>query len=390
MALSLSGRSLRDGEYIVRDVLGHGGMANVYRAYSKSLETDLALKVLAPHLAANADLRDKFHEEARLLSRLFHPNLLTVHYFGEEGETVYIAMRLVTGGTLRDRMRAMGGRLDLVSAARLIRGVADALQAAHDANIVHLDVKPSNVLLGRADWPLLADTGIAEVIQTAAVAPGGRRIAGTPAYMSPEQCRGDAVDGRSDQYSLAATAFELLTGQVPFDAPTTQDLLRRQINDPPPRVRELNPGLPSPVEDILLRGMAKDPADRFPSVGEFGGALADAAERTRGVSLETKTSVADAAPNILGILALLALGPLLLGLLPADAMLAGRLPLSWPFQVALALCVSTLLVGIRWHLIGLVARAGRLLVDAIERTRPDAGSWRARLAALRHWKFSKT
>src|SRR5437870_1344323 len=122
MVLSLSGRELRDGEYIVRDVLGHGGMA-------------------------------------------------------------------------------------------------DALQAAHEANIVHLDVKPSNVLLGRADWPLLADTGIAEVIQTVAVAPGGRRIAGTPAYMSPEQCRGDAVDGSSDQYSLAATAFELLTGKVPFDAP---------------------------------------------------------------------------------------------------------------------------------------------------------------------------
>src|SRR5207244_13348930 len=103
---------------------------------------------------------------------------------------------------------------------------------ASDASTAPLDVNPSNVLLGRADWPLLADTGIAEVIQTAAVAPGGRRIAGTPAYMSPEQCRGDAVDGRSDQYSLAATAFELLTGQVPFDAPTTQDLLRRQLNDP--------------------------------------------------------------------------------------------------------------------------------------------------------------
>src|SRR5437762_3790038 len=197
MVQSLSGRELRDGEYIVRGVRGHGGMANVYRAYSKSLETDLALKVLAPQLAADADLRDKFHEEARLLSRLFHPNLLTVHYFGEEGETVYIAMRLVTGGTLRDRMRAMGGRLDLVSAARLIRGVADALQAAHDANIVHLDVKPSNVLLGRADWPLLADTGIAEVIQPAEAPVTARRIAGTPAYMSPEQCRGDVVDGRS-------------------------------------------------------------------------------------------------------------------------------------------------------------------------------------------------
>src|SRR5258708_39595977 len=133
MPESLSGRSLRDGEYTVRDVLGHGGMANVYRAYSRSLETDLALKVLAPQLAADADLRDKFHEEARLLSRLFHPNLLTVHYFGEEGETVYIAMRLVTGGARRDRVRAMGGRVGLGSGGRRIRGGADPPRGAPPA-----------------------------------------------------------------------------------------------------------------------------------------------------------------------------------------------------------------------------------------------------------------
>src|SRR5258708_11566369 len=165
---------------------------------------------MAPRLAADREMRERFHDEARVLSRLFHPNLLTVHYFGEEGETVYIAMRLVTGGTLRDRSRALGGRLDLISAARLIHGVADALQAAHGANIVHLDVKPSNVLLGRADWPLLADTGIAEVMQTTNATPGGRPIVGTPAYMSPEQCRGDPVDGRSDQYSPAVSAHEVL------------------------------------------------------------------------------------------------------------------------------------------------------------------------------------
>jgi serine/threonine-protein kinase len=380
---SLVGRSLREGEYVVRDVLGKGGMATVYRAYSRSLETDVALKVLAPRLAADLDLRDKLHEEARLLSRLFHPNLLTVHYFGEEDQVVYIAMRLVSGGTLRDRLSAMGGTLDLVSAARLIQGVADALQAAHDANIVHLDVKPTNVLLGRADWPLLADTGIAEVIQTADVAPGGRRIAGTPAYMSPEQCRGDAVDGRSDQYSLAVSAYQLLTGQVPFDAPTTQDLMRRQIHDPPPPPRQLNPGLPSPIEDILMRGLAKDPADRFPRVADFGQALADAAERTRGMSLATKTSLADAAPNIVATLLLLVLGPMLLALLPGDAQILGVVPLGWPFQLALAISVSGLLLGIRWHVVGLVARAGGALVDAIERVSRGAASRGARLASLR-------
>jgi serine/threonine-protein kinase len=365
---NLIGQSLRDGEYVVSEVLGRGGMATVYRAYSRSLETDVAVKVLAPAMASNFELRDRFHQEARLLSRLFHPNLLTVHYFGEEGEIVYIAMRLVTGGTLRDRLNAMGGTLDLISAARLVRGVGDALQVAHDAHVVHLDVKPSNVLLGRADWPLLADTGIAEVIEPA-TATGKRRVAGTPAYMSPEQCRGDAVDGRSDQYSLAVMAYELLTGRVPFTAPTPEQTMRMHIEAVPPRPREINPGLPSPIEDILLRGMQKNPADRFPSVAEFGRSLAEAAERTRGMSLETKTSLADAAPNAIGVLALLALGPLLLMILPTGALLAGVVPLGWPFQLALALGLAALALGVRWHVVGLFVRAANALVDAVERSR---------------------
>jgi len=137
---SLMGRTLRDGEYLVREVLGRGGMATVYRAYSRSLETDLAIKVMAPAMAVNLELRDRFHEEARLLSKLFHPNLLTVHFFGEEGEIVYIAMRLVNGGTLRERLTALGGTLDLIGAARLVRGIADALLAAHDVEVVRQSV----------------------------------------------------------------------------------------------------------------------------------------------------------------------------------------------------------------------------------------------------------
>ncbi|HEY1291828.1 MAG TPA: protein kinase [Chloroflexota bacterium] len=380
--LPLVGHTLRDGEYLVREVLGRGGMATVYRAYSRSLETDVALKVLAPEMARNAELRERFHQEARLLSRLFHPNLLTVHYFGEEGDVVYIAMRLVKGGTLRDRLNAVGGTLDLVTAARTVRGVADALQAAHDAQVVHLDVKPSNVLLGRADWPLLADTGIAEVIEPATMS-GKRRVAGTPNYMSPEQCRGDAVDGSSDQYSLAVMAYELLTGRVPFVGTDPDEVMQRHINAAPPRPRVFNPGLPSPVEDILLRGLAKDPRDRFPTVAEFGRALSDAADRTRGMSLETKQRLADATPNIAGVLGLLVLGPLLLLMLPGGALLAGSLPLAWPFQLVLAVGLSALLLGIRWHIVGLFVRAGNALVDAIERASAGPARVRPRLAGLR-------
>jgi tRNA A-37 threonylcarbamoyl transferase component Bud32 len=365
----LVGRSLRGGEYIVREALGRGGMATVYRAYDRSLGLDVALKVMSPSMAMDPELRQRFHLEAEMLGGLFHANLLTVHYYGDEGDVVYIVMRLVRGGTLRERLTAVGGTLDLVTAARLVNGVADALQSAHDAHIVHLDVKPSNILLGRADWPLLADTGIAEVINPATAASGKRRIAGTPAYMSPEQCRGDPLDGSSDQYSLAIMAYELLTGRVPFSGATAGEIMRQQVEDAPPRPRSINPGLPSPVEDILLRGMSKNAADRYPSIGEFGRALTDAAERTRGMSLQTKSSLADAAPNLLGILCLLALGPLLLMMLPSAPLLGGSIPLAWPFQLALALGLAALLLGVRWHIVGLFVRGGNAFVDALERQR---------------------
>jgi hypothetical protein len=158
--------------------------------------------------------------------------------------------------------------------------------------------------------------------------------------------------------------------------------MRHQMQDVPPRPRDLNPGLPSPIEDIVLRGMAKNAADRFPSVADFGRSLAEAAERTRGMSLETKTSVADAAPNIVGALALLTLGPLLLLTLPAGALI-GSIPLAWPFQVAFAIGLAALLLGVRWHVVGLFVRAGNAAVDAIERANANLRHGPASISGLR-------
>lgn len=365
MAEDLIGRTLLDGEYRLTGVLGRGGMATVYRAYSRSLETDVAVKVLAPRLAADPGFRERHHDEARSLAQLHHPNLVEVHHYGEEGDLVYIVMRLVPGGTLKNRLEALGGPLGLLSTARLISQVADALQLAHSRGLVHLDIKPANILLGRSDWPLLADFGITRAVKNLQSAHGHERMAGTPLYMSPEQCQGDAVDGRSDQYSLAITTFELLTGRRPFQAETTEAVLQHQIEDPPPRPREVNPGIPGPVEDVLLRALSKAPADRFPTIRDFAEALTDAAERTRGVSLETKSAVAGAAPNLLGVLALLLLGPLLFGILPGSALVGSRMPLAWPFKLVLSVLIAGLLVGIRWHLIGLLTRGLDSLLDAV-------------------------
>jgi tRNA A-37 threonylcarbamoyl transferase component Bud32 len=368
MAQDHSGTVLRDGEYILRDIIAQGGQATVYRAYARALETDVAIKILHPAYAGDPIFRERFHDEARRLAQLHHPNLLEVHWYGEEGELIYIVMRLVAGGTLLRRIQVLGGSLTLTETGRLISQIASALQHAHDRNVLHLDIKPANILLGKADWPLVADLGLTRAIQRQASESHEReRAAGTPAYMSPEQCRAEDLDGRSDQYSLAVTAYEMITGRKPFQAATTDGLMQAHLYTSPPRPSSVMPGLPGPIEDVLLRGLAKDPNDRYPRVEEFGQALASAIERTRGVSLETKKAAAAAAPNLLGVLALVLGAPFLLAMLPVGTIF-GRVPIAWPFQLLLAVAIALLLLGIRWPLIGL---ASRLMAAGV-----PAGAWR--------------
>jgi hypothetical protein len=180
----------------------------VYRAYARALETDVAVKILDPRLAGDLQFRERFHDEARRLAQLHHPNLQKVHWYGEEGGLIYIVMRLVSGGTLLQRLQAFGGALPMTEAGRTILQIATALQHAHDHVVLHLDVKPANVLLGQADWPLVADLGLTQAIgRENSTSTDQSRIAGTPAYMSPEQCRGDDLDGRADQDNLHSAAL---------------------------------------------------------------------------------------------------------------------------------------------------------------------------------------
>jgi hypothetical protein len=328
-------------------------MAMVYQATARSLGTQVAIKVLAPRLSHDPDFRSRFHDEATSLAALHHPNLIEVYYYGEEADLVYISMRLVPEGTLKDRL-AQQATFDLVSVARLMRQVADALEHAHAHGLVHLDIKPANILLGRADWPLLADFGITRAQGEPSTE--GQPLPGTPFYMSPEQSRGGPVDGRSDEYSLAITAYELLTGQRPFGGTTPQEVLRAQQEDPPPSPRALNPAIPGPVEAVLLKGMAKNPDDRYAHISEFGEALARAVEQTRGVSLETKAAAAALAPLVVSLLGLSLVVPLLSLTLPA-ILLGGAVPLAWPFGALSAILALLLLWQARWPVVGLVSRA---------------------------------
>jgi hypothetical protein len=265
--------------YRVEEPLGAGGMAVVYRARDERLRRLVALKVLAPGLAADEEFRWRFTAESRAAAAVDHPNIIPVYEAGQAGRALFIAMRLVTGGDLRGVL-AREGPLAPERMAGLLSPVASALDAAHGAGLVHRDVKPANVLVdtgpGRPEHVYLSDFGISKGAASSARLTGTGQFLGTPAYTSPEQVKGLAVDGRADQYALACVAWQLLTGEVPFERDQGIAVLLAHLSEPPPPLDALRPGLPAAAGQVLARAMAKDPGERYPSCGEFTDALRDA------------------------------------------------------------------------------------------------------------------
>jgi YVTN family beta-propeller protein len=249
----------------VERLIAAGGMGQVYLATDPTLNRRVALKVVAPALAADPRYRERFLREAQLAASLEHPAIVPVYTAGESDGELYLAMRFVDGGTLGDRI-ATEGALTPAMAVRLLMPVADALDTAHGAGLVHRDVKPGNVLL-QGDAAFLADFGLArsatsgdDLSQLEAAG-----VTGTVGYVAPEQLEGDAVAGPADQYALACVLFECLTGQAPFRRPTDLATVYAHLADPPPSAAGLRPGLPRAVDAVLARGLAKDPAARHPS-----------------------------------------------------------------------------------------------------------------------------
>jgi hypothetical protein len=277
---------------------------------------------------------------------------------------MYIAMRLVPGGSLGEYLKHLDGPMDLSLAAKLTAQLASALQTAHDHDLVHQDVKPANVLLGRADWPLLSDFGIAGA---GTREERGGHITGTPPCMSPEQWQGLSLDGASDQYSLALMFYQLVTRQLPFQADSRDELRGKVLSAPPLRPRELNPGIPGPVEEVMLRALAKQPQDRFESISDFSTALLESVERSRGMQLETKQALVESVVGLLAVAGISILGPALVGVANPDVPVIYQLTLNWPILVVLALAQAAVLLSIRWQLVGLLGRALGSGVDALDR-----------------------
>ncbi len=285
----------RIGGYRVERRIGRGAMGEVYLAVQESLRRPVALKVLAPRLAADRDFVHRFQAEARAAAALSHPNVVVVYDVGEAGGAHYLSMEYMAGGSLEQKLAA-SGPLSWKAVLGVLTDAAGGLSYAEARGIVHRDIKPANLMYSGTGTVKIADLGLAITLEQEGSEAGdgaseGRKVFGTPHFISPEQARGDPVDHRSDLYSLGATAYRLLSGRTPFEGGTTRDILRALQTETPRPLRELVANLPPELEALVARLMARDPRERFPSAG----ALRRECERLRllaehGTALTTRAS----------------------------------------------------------------------------------------------------
>ncbi|HSP59785.1 MAG TPA: protein kinase, partial [Ornithinimicrobium sp.] len=250
-----------DARYRVEDVLAHGGMATVYRARDLRLDRPVALKVMRADLAADEQFVGRFVQEARTAARLSHPHVVPVYDQGEDDGVVFLAMELVEGSTLRDVIKDRSP-LSTRAALRLLEPVVEALAAAHEVGLVHRDVKPENVLLGRGGTVKVADFGLARL--DVADAHTTEVLWGTAAYLAPEQVEQGRADARTDVYAVGLLLFELLGGRKAFPGQDPLRVAYEHVHVGVPHLRDLVPSVPAEVEELVLRASATAPADRPP------------------------------------------------------------------------------------------------------------------------------
>jgi basic membrane lipoprotein Med (substrate-binding protein (PBP1-ABC) superfamily)/ABC-type phosphate/phosphonate transport system substrate-binding protein len=264
------------GQYRIVEQLGKGGMATVFKAFQPSLERYVAVKVLPPYFAHEEGFSERFVREAKAIARLDHPHILPIYDFGQDHDISYIAMKYVEAGTLKDIESA--GPMSLEQALEIISQTAEALDYAHVQGVIHRDIKPANILMDHGRWVLLTDFGLAKMIEGSQQLTASGVGVGTPAYMAPEQGQGQRVDGRADIYSLGIVLYEMLTGCVPYEAETPLAVVLKHVTEPLKMPRLVNPNIPEAVELVILKALAKEPDDRYQTVGELATALRNAIE----------------------------------------------------------------------------------------------------------------
>ncbi|MGP4016291.1 serine/threonine-protein kinase [Saccharopolyspora sp. 5N708] len=263
------------GPYRVEGLIARGGMGEILRAYDTRHDRVVALKLLAQHLAADDEFRDRFKREAHAAGRLREPHVIPIHAYGEIDGRLYLDMRLVEGSDV-GTLLAASGPMRPADAVAVLEQVAQALDAAHEEGLVHRDVKPSNILVSHSGFAYLVDFGIAASLRATATLTSTGYAVGTLAYMAPERFDDGPIDHRVDVYSLACVLYQCLTGAKPFAGDTAASLINAHLNHPPPVPSAVRGDIPREFDQIVARGMAKAPGDRFASAGELARAARQA------------------------------------------------------------------------------------------------------------------
>lgn len=287
------------GGYRITRLLKRTMMSMIYLAWDPKLQRDVVIKIMLPSQSDDESFAARFQQEALATARLSHPNIVHIYDFGAWNDLYYMVMEYLPGGSLYDRLVAAareGKRLDPTQSAAIVRQIALALDHAHLAGIIHRDVKPSNILFARDGRPVLTDLGIARAHEGPRLTKTMTAI-GTPEYMSPEQGRGDPVDGRSDIYSLGVVLYELLAGTLPFQADTAWGLIFQHMQGPPPPIESKNPAVSPAMRSVIEKALAKRPEERFQTGREMADAIQRALEAPTRRLYPTPTSLQAATPQ---------------------------------------------------------------------------------------------
>ncbi len=293
-ASDLTGRII--GKYKILQRLGRGGMAEVYKANQTTLDRFVAFKVISPLFTDDPDFLRRFEREAKAVAALRHPNIVQVFDYDVAGNLPYMVMEFIEGETLKallDKLARHRQTLPFMQSVRIVREMGQALAYAHQQGIVHRDLKPANVMLDKGGRVILTDFGVAKMFSSQTLTATGTTT-GTPAYMSPEQALGQSADHRTDLYALGVLLYELVTGQVPFDADTPLAVMLKHAHAQRPSARGLRPDLPEGLERIILKSMARDANERFQTADEMITALGNLATAAQ---IPIPASAAAAQPN---------------------------------------------------------------------------------------------
>ena len=274
------------GQYELREMIGMGGMGAVYRAYQPTLQRFVALKLLPPSIASESSHAERFRREAQTVAKLEHAHIVPVYDYGRQTGIFYVVMRMLTGGSLTQRLEhaeQTDGKLPSLSeTAEVLKQLARALDYAHSRGVIHRDIKASNVMFDDQGSPFLVDFGIAKLVGSNTQLTGTGMAMGTPSYMAPEQWKGESVTAATDQYALGVMTYVMVTGRLPFEGQTPFALMHKHLSEEPTPPQIWRSELPEAVKDVLNTAMAKAPRDRYPSIRAFADAFAEAVKDTPG------------------------------------------------------------------------------------------------------------